>query len=230
MPAPRQPMRPGDPRQDGWLLGLRADFLATVDRIAPDMPGSLLDELGPPFAALAEVRGLDPDRINAAPTAASLHRTPEGRAMVEAMRAWAAPCGLDRDPWVADALLRCLWVAAHLGTVAPVSLVNGAGSVAYWVPGAVDAPYRPDRESWTGFLRRMEARREATAAAGWADAPYLPHRARDLDWLVRRVVRRWTWDAIRAAAAAHSPDGGGPDLRTVRRAVQAMAKLLPITL
>lgn len=216
----------------------------------------LLEQFEPWILSALLVPGLPGGSPGAAESMGYLTGTTSARltsladALEKQLLAWAEPHSLHRDPWILDHLCLVLQMHRRLHSGAPLRLgveVPSARQVAPPVPPrprwagiesklnptapwlALYAPvYHPAAETRADFMKR--AREYANAVEAWyeerggTEEPALQNLEVHMLWLARHQLQRIPYDKADPASKKRA------DASTVRRAIKALAQLLPLTL
>ena len=239
-PAKRKPLRLPGGEGDDYRAAARLGFLQAVEDVAPHVVAKLRGDVGPPYAHLAKhlaetgshpwhrsLRGITtaPDRrakLEAAGWDEGVARVTLQETVLDALTAWAERYHLHRDPWILDHALRHLWAEYRRGEPMPLGTVGPSVTFRY-APGPAPPEYEPPYETRAAYLERVEAYVQAVQGAyresGWEDTPHRPHGWTHVRWTVRHQCLGLPYDECSRA-----------DPSNVRKAIQAVSELLPLTL
>ena len=247
--APRKPLRSTREGADIHRDAARRGFFQAIEDVAPHVGGELVEKVAPPFMLLAEhleaTRGhpswANLDRLRTAPSRlekATAEESSEARErimercrlqvdLLKALDGWAGRYHRGRDTWILDYALRHLervWRFSKAeGIDSPPALGDAGPPISYAYRTRPAPTYEPPHESRADYLERIHAYVEDVEkeyrAAGWEDTPHRPHGLTHLRWLVRHQC---------LALPYH--ECGRVDPSNIRKAIQELSALLPLTL
>ena len=243
-PAKRKPLRLPGGEGDDYRAAARLGYLQAVEDVAPHIAAKLREDVGPPYAHLADhlaetrshplhrsLRGITtaPDRrakLEAAGWDEGVTRVNLQEAVLDALTAWAEPYHLHRDPWILDHALRHLWAEYRNRKKEPVPLGTVGPSVTFrYARGPAPPEYEPPYETRAAYLERVgeyvQAVEGAYRESGWEDTPNRPHGRMHLRWLARFQVNGEKVNDLAASV--------GVQPRPLQSALKGAAELIGLT-